>query len=79
MLHGYSYPLRASLIEKMLKKRLKAPSSLTRHLRVGGRMVLEVAADIIEQCKASLQQASTPISSAPMDSSAGNVPVIIID
>ena len=44
-------------------------------------IINEVAADIIDECKAALRRASTPISSAAdiMESSAGTIPVIIFD
>nr|GFA80868.1 hypothetical protein [Tanacetum cinerariifolium] len=42
MFMGSSYPIRATLLERMLRHRLTVPPSYCRHLRVGGIVVVHV-------------------------------------
>nr|GFB68289.1 hypothetical protein [Tanacetum cinerariifolium] len=66
MFMGSSYPIRATLLERMLRHRLTVPPSYCRHVRVGGIVVGTMAGTIIRTVQADLLQATMPVSSAPM-------------
>nr|GEU70321.1 hypothetical protein [Tanacetum cinerariifolium] len=66
MFIGSSYPIRATLLERMLRHRLTVPPSYCRHVRVGGIVVGTMAGTIIRTVQADLLQATMPVSSAPM-------------
>nr|GEY58306.1 hypothetical protein [Tanacetum cinerariifolium] len=66
MFMGSSYPIRATLLERMLHHRLTVPPSYCRHVRVGGIVVGTMAGTIIQTVQADLLQATMPVSSAPM-------------
>nr|GEU39661.1 hypothetical protein [Tanacetum cinerariifolium] len=67
MFMGSSYPIRATLLERMLRHRLTVPPSYCRHVRVGGIVAGTMAGTIIRTVQADLLQATMPVSSAPMD------------
>nr|GFD39628.1 hypothetical protein [Tanacetum cinerariifolium] len=58
MFMGSSYPIRATLRERMLRHRLIVPSSYYRHVRVGGIVVGTMAGTIIRTVQADLLQAT---------------------
>nr|GFD24312.1 hypothetical protein [Tanacetum cinerariifolium] len=66
MFMGSSYPIRATLLERMLRHRLTVPPSYCRHVRVGRIVVGTMAGTIIQTVQADLLQAIMPVSSAPM-------------
>nr|GEW79697.1 hypothetical protein [Tanacetum cinerariifolium] len=66
MFMGSSYPIRATLLERMLRHRLTVPPSYCRHVRVGGIVVGTMAGTIIRTVQADLLQATMPVSSAPI-------------
>nr|GEW54519.1 reverse transcriptase domain-containing protein [Tanacetum cinerariifolium] len=61
MFMGSSYPIRATLLERMLRYRLTVPSSYCRHVRVGGIVVGTMAGTIIWTVQSDLLQATMPV------------------
>nr|GFA42535.1 hypothetical protein [Tanacetum cinerariifolium] len=61
MFMGSSYPIRATLLEQMLRHRLIVPPSYCRHVRVGGIVVGTMADTIIRTIQADPLQATMPI------------------
>ncbi|GJZ86141.1 hypothetical protein Tco_0657751 [Tanacetum coccineum] len=66
MFMGSSYPIRATLLERMLRHRLTVPPSYCCHVRVGGLTIGTMASTIVRTIQDALLQATTPVSSAPM-------------
>nr|GFA22459.1 hypothetical protein [Tanacetum cinerariifolium] len=66
MFMGSSYPIRATLLERMLRHRLTVPPSYCWHVRIGGIVVSTMAVTIIQTVQADLFQATMPVSYAPM-------------
>nr|GEU83405.1 ribonuclease H-like domain-containing protein [Tanacetum cinerariifolium] len=66
MFMGSSYPIRATLLERMLRHRLTVPPSYCRHVRVGGIVVGTMAGTIIRTVQVDLLQATISVSSAPI-------------
>nr|GEZ73555.1 hypothetical protein [Tanacetum cinerariifolium] len=58
MFMGSSYPIRATLLERMLRHRLTVPPSYCRHVRVGGIVAGTMAGTIIRTVQADLLQAT---------------------
>nr|GFA71173.1 putative ribonuclease H-like domain-containing protein [Tanacetum cinerariifolium] len=68
MFMGSSYPIRAMLLERMLRHRLTFPPSYCQHVRVGGIVVGTMAGTIIRACTAQQMVFSSPWLTAKKES-----------